>query len=55
MSTPSTIVKTKLNYRGFWNCDSTCELEILRAGEKYTVILSELEENQGTSVTNMYE
>lgn len=42
-------------YKGHWNCESICGVEIERDGIKAIVVLTELEENQGTSVTNMVE
>jgi len=48
-------ISTVYCYKGFWNCDSICGLEIKRYGEKVTVILTELDHNPGTSVTNMVE
>jgi len=45
-----------LRYKGFWGCDSVCGLEIKELGDgKVAVILTELEDNSGTSVTNFYE
>lgn len=45
----------KLEYKGFGNCDSICGFEILKYESKAVVILTELEENLGTSITNFYE
>jgi len=44
-----------LHYKGFWNCDAKCGLEIKRDKDKIIVILTELDDNPGTSVTNMVE
>lgn len=43
------------HYKGFHGCDSKCGLEIKSNGTKVTVILTELDDNSGTSVTNMVE
>jgi hypothetical protein len=43
------------HYKGFHGCDSKCGLEIKRHDEKITVVLTELDDNPGTSVTNMIE
>lgn len=51
----------KLQYKGYWDCDCVCGLElvfsdaIVKGGKKVKVILTELDENTGTSVTNMIE
>ena len=43
-------------YPGFRNCDSKCDLEIVRSvGRTTLVICTELENNPGTSVTNAAE
>lgn len=45
----------KYYYKGLWNSKSVCGLEIIEnaAGHVY-VILTELEENPGTSITNVF-
>lgn len=43
------------HYKGFWNCDSKCGLEIKRDNEKATVILTELKDNPGASITSIIE
>ena len=43
--------KFRFNYQGYWGCDSHCELEIIGN----LVIATEVESNQGTSITNMAE
>lgn len=43
------------NYKGYWGFDSKCGVEIKRDNDKVTVILTELPDNPGTSVTNMIE
>ena len=46
-------------YKGFHGCDSRCRIRIFAPDEgetkPYVVIASELEDNKGTSVTNMAE
>lgn len=44
-----------LLYKGFWNCDGKCGLEFKKSEKKCIVILTELPDNNGTSITNMYE
>ena len=40
-------------FSGYHNCDSKCDLEIVRSvGRTTLVICTELENNPGTSVTN---
>lgn len=41
----------RFNDEGFWGCDSHCQLEIIGA----LVIATEVETNEGTSITNMAE
>jgi hypothetical protein len=43
------------HYKGYWNCDAKCDVEIKKEQRKVTVILTELPDNPGTSVTNMVE
>lgn len=43
------------HYKGFWDCDSKCDLEIIRGDRETLVICTELEDNTGTSVTNFAE
>lgn len=40
------------NYKGIKECPSTCGLEIYRKDQTVYVIVTELEANTGTSVTN---
>jgi len=49
-----TIYKTKLHYRGFW-CNSVCGLEIYQKNTTIIVVFTELDDNPGTSITNMIE
>jgi hypothetical protein len=43
----------KYHYKGFWNCDCVCGVEIDQ--ENKIVVFIELEENTGTSITNIIE
>jgi hypothetical protein len=44
------------DYKGFWGCDSCCEIEVHRRSDgKYVFIATELPDNPGTSVTNFAE
>ncbi len=46
----------RYNYKGFWNCDSCCDIEVHRRSDgKYVFIATELPDNPGTSVTNFAE
>ena len=46
----------RYNYKGFWNCDSRCDIEVHRRGDgKYVFVATELPDNPGTSVTNFAE
>jgi hypothetical protein len=46
----------RYNYKGFWNCDSCCDIEVHRRGDgKYVFVATELPDNPGTSVTNFAE
>ena len=40
------------HFTGFWNCKSKCGIKIEK-GQKITVTFTELNHNEGTSVTNM--
>lgn len=42
-------------FKGYFNCDSCCDLQIIRKKNKVFVILTELSKNKGTSITNAYE
>lgn len=48
---------TEYRYKGFWNCDCVCGLQHGRnhQTDKNFVILTELPQNEGTSVTNFVE
>lgn len=44
------------DYKGFWNCDSCCDIEVHRRSDgKYVFVATELPDNPGTSVTNFAE
>ena len=46
----------RYNYKGFWNCDSCCDIEVHRRSDgKYVFVATELLDNPGTSVTNFAE
>lgn len=45
----------RLNYKGLWHCDAVCGLDIIQYAGCYVVILTELPDNTGTSVTNYIE
>lgn len=45
------VINKKYHYKGYHNCNSVCGLTIIGN----TVIVTELNENQGTSITNMAE
>ena len=48
----------EFKYLGFWNCDSKCGVEIIKREDNPdspVVVLTELPDNPGTSVTNMVE
>jgi hypothetical protein len=46
----------RFQYRGFYGCPSVCSLEILRLADgRAAVIATELDDNPGTSVTNVAE
>ena len=43
-------------FKGFHGCDSKCDIEIIRRGDgKIVVIATELDDNPGTSITNIVE
>jgi len=53
---PSTIVIDLYLYRGFHGCVCWCGLEIIRLRDGRTIVIAtEVEDNPGTSVTNMAE
>ena len=44
------------NYKGFWGCDSCCDIEVHRRSDgKHIFVATELPDNPGTSVTNHAE
>lgn len=45
----------KLEYKGLGGYESVCGLEITKSNGKVKVVLTELPENKGTSVTNFVE
>jgi hypothetical protein len=46
----------RYNYKGFWGCDSCCDIEVhWRTDGKYVFIATEVPDNPGTSVTNFAE
>ena len=46
----------RYNYKGFWGCDSYCDIEAhQRSDGKYVFVATELRDNPGTSVTNFAE
>jgi len=45
----------RYHYIGFWGCECVCGLEITKRGQFAVVTLTELPDNEGTSITNMYE
>ena len=46
----------RYNYKGFWGCNSCCDIEVHRRSDgKYVFIATVLAENPGTSVTNFAE
>lgn len=46
---------TIFHYKGFGNCDSQCRIRIYQTLDKTVVIATELDENEGTSITNVCE
>ena len=48
--------QAEVHYKGYGTADCVCGLKIKHLPrDRYTVILTELNRNHGTSVTNMYE
>ena len=48
--------RSSCNYKGFWGCDSCCDIEVHRRSDgKHVFIATEAPENRGTSVTNFAE
>jgi hypothetical protein len=46
----------RYNYKGFWGCDSCCDIEVHRRSDgKYVFITAEVPENRGISITNYAE
>ena len=46
----------RYDYKGFWNCDSCCDIEVHRRSDgKYVFVATELPDNPGTSVANFAE
>jgi hypothetical protein len=46
----------RYNYKGFWGCDSSCDIEVHPRGDgKFVFVATELPDNPGTSVTNFAE
>ena len=44
------------NYKGFWGCDSCCDIEVHRRSDgKHVFIATEVPANRGTSITNYAE
>ncbi len=39
------------HWKGFWNCDSSCRMEIFSSSENSVVVATDLG-NEGTSITN---
>jgi hypothetical protein len=48
-------VDTEFRYKGYGNLDSKCRIRIHEFGGIHIVVVSELDDNQGTSVTNASE
>jgi len=43
----------RYNYKGFWGCDSCCDIEVHRRSDgKHVFIATEVPENRGTPITN---
>ena len=43
----------RYNYKGFWGCDSCCDIEVHRRSDgKHVFIATEVPANRGTSITN---
>ena len=49
------IYETKMHYKGFWNCDSICGVEVYKKDKTIVVVFTELDDNPGTSITNVIE
>lgn len=45
----------RLDYAGYRGCTSWCDVQVERAGEDVLVVVSERDDNAGTSVTNCAE
>ena len=45
----------RYDYKGYWNSDAHCYLDIKRFPDKVVVIATETGDNEGTSITNMAE
>ena len=46
----------RYNYKGFWGCDSCCDIEVQRRSDgKYVFVATGVPDNPGTSVTNFAE
>lgn len=45
----------QFNYKGFGRCESKCGVTIIDENGKKTVVLTELPDNPGTSITNFVE
>lgn len=45
----------RYKYEGYFKCESQCDLDIYRYDEGVVVVATEIDENEGTSVTNMAE
>jgi len=43
-----------INFQGLWNCKSTTRARVYRDGTHLTILVSELPNNPGTSVTNSW-
>ena len=45
----------RYKYKGFWGCDSCCEIEVHRRSDgKHISVAPELPDNPGTSITNQF-
>jgi hypothetical protein len=49
------IFDKKLHYDGYHGCDSVCRVRAYNHAGQTVIVCSELEENEGTSITNMAE
>ena len=45
----------RLNYAGYHGCASWCDIQVERTGEDVLVVVSERDNNPGTSITNCAE